>query len=185
MGHGGGRRRACLLRHGHRAPAAPTRRRLRSLLRDSVERGNVRERLVNTRLWASSRHRSRWRERPSVRVVRRGSTSTREKFFFLGCNNVTPTTNTNGTVAYTVHGRHARRSPASRFRRRPGAVRIVVCSSTSKALPTSQRSVFNGKLQKLIPARSTSLAVQEKRLDDLHEPDIQEPGSVRKFTGPR
>ena len=60
------------------------------------------------------------------RLAARFNVDTTTGFFFLGCNNVTPTTNANGTVTYTYVGRRLP-LPASRFRRRPAPSSPSAC----------------------------------------------------------
>jgi hypothetical protein len=100
--------------------------------------------------------------------------------FFLGCNNVTPTTNADGTVTYTFTAQTlaADRSAGSDpDRHRPVHERADRRSGHRRPDEDHlQRQAAEGR------ARTGRLCarLQERRVEDVHEPEVQEPGPVRE-----
>ena len=74
-------------------------------------------------------------------------------FFFLGCNNVTPTTNANGTVTYTFTA--ATLAAAGQQVPTPtGTVESVSVLIDVQGTADLTKVMFNGKLQKLAPGKA-------------------------------
>ena len=106
-------------------------------------------------------------------------------FFFLGCNNVTPTTNANGTATYTFTA--ATLAAAGQQVATPtGTIESMSVLIDVQGTADLTNITVNGKLQKPAPGNGRLRPpVQEGRLEELHEPDVQEPGSVRQVSDPR
>jgi len=74
-------------------------------------------------------------------------------FFFLGCNNVTPTTNANGTVTYTFTA--ATLAAAGQQVPTPtGTIESVTVLIDIQGVADLTKVMFNGKLQKLAPGKA-------------------------------
>ena len=74
-------------------------------------------------------------------------------FFFLGCNNVTPTTNANGTVTYTFTA--ATLAAAGQQVPTPtGTIESVSVLIDVQGTADLTKVTFNGKLQKLAPGKA-------------------------------
>ena len=74
-------------------------------------------------------------------------------FFFLGCNNVTPTTNANGTVTYTFTS--ATLAAAGQQVPTPtGTIESVSVLIDVQGTADLTKVMFNGKLQKLAPGKA-------------------------------
>lgn len=74
-------------------------------------------------------------------------------FFFLGCNNVTPTTNANGTVTYTFTA--ATLAAAGQQVPTPtGTVQFVSVLIDVQGTADLTKVTFNGKVQKLVPGKA-------------------------------
>ena len=77
---------------------------------------------------------------------------TRRALFFLGCNNVTPTTNANGTVTYTFTA--ATLAAAGQQVPTPtGTIQFVSVLIDVQGTADLTKVTFNGELQKLAPGR--------------------------------
>ena len=100
-------------------------------------------------------------------------------FFFLGCNNVTPTTNTDGTVTYTFTA--ATLAAAGQQVPTPtGTIESVNVLIDIQGTADLTKVMVNGKLQKLAPGKGDfARACKKGGWKTLHEPEVQEPGSVR------
>lgn len=73
-------------------------------------------------------------------------------FFFLGCNNVTPTTNGNGTVTYTFTA--ATLAAAGQQVPTPtGSIKSVSVLIDVQGIADLTNITFNGKLQKFAPGK--------------------------------
>jgi hypothetical protein len=73
--------------------------------------------------------------------------------FFLGCNNVTPTTNANGTVTYTFTA--ATLAAAGQQVPTPtGTIKFVSVLIDVHGTADLSKITFNGKLQKLAPGKA-------------------------------
>ena len=75
-------------------------------------------------------------------------------FFFLGCNNVTPTTNADGSVTYTFTAATLAAS-GQQVPTPTGTIESVTCSLTSKAPLTSRRSWSTASCRSSLPATPT------------------------------
>ena len=106
-------------------------------------------------------------------------------FFFLGCNNVTPTTNANGTATYTFTA--ATLAAAGQQVPTPtGTIQFVSVLIDVEGTADLTKVMVNGQVQKLAPGKARFRPpVQEGRLEDLYEPVVQEPGAVRQVPRPR
>ena len=118
------------------------------------------------------------RER-SARAARPASTSLRRPgLFFLGCNNVTPTTTPTGRRPTCSRRRRSRRR-ATRCRSRPGRSPQSTCWSMSRARPTSRRSQSTESCR--CRRHRSRRTMQERGLEELHDPVVQEPGRLRQL----
>ena len=72
--------------------------------------------------------------------------------FFLGCNNVTPTTNANGTVTYTFTA--ATLAAAGQVPTPTGTIESVSVLIDVEGTADLTKIMFNGKLQKLAPGKA-------------------------------
>ena len=92
-------------------------------------------------------------------------------FFFLGCNNVTPTTNANGTVTYTFTA--ATLAAAGQQVPTPtGTIESVSVLLDVQGTADLTNVTFNGKLQKLAPGKADFARACKK-------------GGWKSFTSPR
>ena len=83
----------------------------------------------------------------------RFNVDTTTDFFFLGCNNVTPTTNANGTVTYTFTA--ATLAAAGQQVPTPtGTIESVSVLIDVQGTADLTNVTFNGKLQKLAPGKA-------------------------------
>jgi hypothetical protein len=82
-------------------------------------------------------------------------------FFFLGCNNVTPTTNADGTVTYTFTA--ATLAAAGQQVPTPtGTIESVSVLIDVQGTADLTKVTFNGKLQKLAPGKADFAAACKK-----------------------
>jgi hypothetical protein len=72
-------------------------------------------------------------------------------FFFLGCNNVTPTTNANGTATYTFT---AATLAAAGQQVPTGTIQFVSVLIDVQGIADLTKVTINGKVQKLAPGRA-------------------------------
>jgi hypothetical protein len=83
----------------------------------------------------------------------RFNVTTTTGLFFLGCNNVTPTVNANGTATYTFNA--ATLAAAGQQVPTPtGTVQFVSVLIDVQGTADLTKIMFNGKLQKLAPGRA-------------------------------
>jgi hypothetical protein len=75
--------------------------------------------------------------------------STTNGLFFLGCNNVTPTTNPDGTVTYTFSPSDL--VPADPTKTTPGTITGVSILIDQQGTADVTKIMFNGQLQKPLP----------------------------------
>ena len=106
-------------------------------------------------------------------------------FFFLGCNNVTPTTNANGTVTYTFTA--ATLAAAGQQVPTPtGTIESVTVLIDVQGTADLTKVMVNGKLQKLAPGKADfARACKKGGWKSFSSPHVQEPGSVRQVPRPR
>ena len=107
--------------------------------------------------------------------------STSTGFFFLGCNNVTPTTNANGTATYTFTA--ATLVAAGQQVPTPtGTVQFVSVLIDVQGMADLTNVTFNGKLQKLAPGHADFARPCKKGgWKDFTNPTFKNQGQCVKF----
>lgn len=94
--------------------------------------------------------------------------------YFLGCNNVTPTTNADGTVTYTFTA-DTIAAAGNQVPVPTGAISSMDILIDVQGTADVSQITVNGKLQKPVPARVNVLSKCEERcVEDVHRPEVQE-----------
>lgn len=102
-------------------------------------------------------------------------------FFFLGCNNVTPTTNANGTVTYTFTA--ATLAAAGQQVATPtGTIQSMSVLIDVQGIADLTKITVNGKLQKLAPGTADfARACKKGGWKDFSNPTFKNQGQCVKY----